>query len=611
MSQYARDAVFALSETFVFAVPVYILGGISRDQVRAVNFFILVLMTGYCTTCQNVLVQIDVQNVRLGASIQIGLLAVGSLFNGFIVQLDQLPPYFKWIPYIMLSFYGFAGALLNELSDFSLPCSGGELECGVRTGDVILRILSYDSLDVYICMVCLMAMIIIFRILAAADFYYRFGRQTNMKRVGSGDRKADKREMIENFENEENRKAGKAIGNILDSAVTPVGLKRQASGTSPNIDSLSQFVLNKPEQNEKKEKKQQFYIDEETGMQYEINYDDDDTDFADDDSVNEANQTPQNEDLEGQSLVTRMLLSRIFLVAVFLSDMLVTGYICLPFERVFFIIILIIFAGIYGVQFFFQFLYLIPYTANTGTREFVWASEYDFPSFVLFLGDVSLSVQALQFGVDSDSSLADNTTLQAQLLLILAVKVVRVFRIQLYWKKVNKLHKVRSITLGDEAKRLLAEREAEGKDEQDRINQQIGRFSGADIHQQANRLSARLVLNRLTNKSLQSDDSQGRKRRNRRSNRFSNIFNKSQGDSTSRNSKRGSNRLSNRFSLNLFGRNSKRYSNKLKPETQWQKYKNPKTGEMLYYNPVTNETRSDPPPGMEAVGAPDGTLPSL
>lgn len=46
---------------------------------------------------------------RTGALVNIALLSLAALFNGFIIQLKDLPIYLSWIPVCMLSYWGFVG----------------------------------------------------------------------------------------------------------------------------------------------------------------------------------------------------------------------------------------------------------------------------------------------------------------------------------------------------------------------------------------------------------------------------------------------------------------------------------------------------------------------
>mmetsp|Transcript_7236 Transcript_7236/g.8288 ORF Transcript_7236/g.8288 Transcript_7236/m.8288 type:complete len:1665 (-) Transcript_7236:118-5112(-) len=597
LAQYARDAVYVIFETMAFTIPVYFLTGISPLQERRVNFFILTLLTGFCTTCQNILVQVDVQDVRLGASIQIGLLAVGSLFNGFIVQLDTLPLYFKWIPYTMLSFYGFAGALLNELSDFTLPCDAGELECGTRTGDVILRFLRYDFLDPYLCMVALLLMILIFRVTAAYDFYRRFGRLKNMKIIRADGEKAFKAEN-EDFKNEENRKEGVAITNLMNKALTPsnIRLRRQASGLTPtpstptrqgstpsvladdDVKDLSAFHLDSPETPKTENSKDaavkpEFYIDEETGMQYEINYDEEDEEALDLEELDDA----KNDDLEGQGIFNKFVLSRITFIMFFLIDLILTGVVCLDLSDTGFIATLVVFSVIYAFQMIYQIIYLIPYTDGGLQKEFVWASEYDFPSVVLFLLDISFSVQVLNFGesLSNDDSL---DILRVQLLITLAVKFVRLARVQLYWYKVNKLHRVRAKYLARAAAAMAEDIEEDNGGSGGRGKST--KFNSANIQDLANRVSTKLGthsgnLSSARTSTRLSGRRSGRGFAARLSARISNRF-----------SNRGS-----RLSLGLTPRNPFRKKNRV----VWQKFQNNNTGKTVWYNPATNEIRDQPP----------------
>lgn len=186
-SQFTRDCVAACAETLIFIIPLIPFGGLSLEPIRLLNFVVLCLLVAYTTTCLNVLIETQIDNMERAAIAQVFVLGIGALFNGFIINLSDLPFWLSWLPYIMLSFWGFVGVLINELGKFSLPCdinTFSVLECTLRTGDIVIRGLNYDDFDVTLCMAVLILMIFAFRIAAFLNFYYKYALLDKIKRSG-------------------------------------------------------------------------------------------------------------------------------------------------------------------------------------------------------------------------------------------------------------------------------------------------------------------------------------------------------------------------------------------------------------------------------------------
>lgn len=150
--------------------------------------------------------------------------------------------------------------------------------------------------------------------------------------------------------------------------------------------------------------------------------DDDYSDFSDED------------DFAQESVFKKILLSRGFLTGFFILDVYSAAYLCafVGDLQVIFIAIAGTFFFVYFVQFLYQVWALIPYTVDGTGRDFVWASEYDFPALITLIIDSCLFI--LQFTV-SDS-------FQVRIILALALRTARGVRVLFYWLKVDKQHRV-------------------------------------------------------------------------------------------------------------------------------------------------------------------------
>lgn len=165
----------------------------------------------------------------------------------------------------------------------------------------------------------------------------------------------------------------------------------------------------------------------------EFEYGDEDSDFFDEED--EELGAEEEVQLESFGLVS-LLTSRQFLLVLFMVDLLSAGYICGLTEdtEVLLIGVSAFFLLLYAVQFFLQLGFFIPYTLENNYRDFVWAAEVDGPSFVLFIVDICLVF--LQFGVSDDVGLKQIMTL--------TIRVVRLIRVQLFFYKGSKAHRIRA-----------------------------------------------------------------------------------------------------------------------------------------------------------------------
>jgi ABC-type multidrug transport system ATPase subunit len=96
-SMYARLFVSSTVESLAFAVPVYYLGFQHPDRV--LMYLLIMTMVAVTTATQYLLVEIyfmKPDDKRTGALVNIALLSMSALFNGFIIQLKDLPVYLAW-----------------------------------------------------------------------------------------------------------------------------------------------------------------------------------------------------------------------------------------------------------------------------------------------------------------------------------------------------------------------------------------------------------------------------------------------------------------------------------------------------------------------------------
>ncbi|GBG30839.1 ABC transporter G family member 22 [Hondaea fermentalgiana] len=465
LSQFMRDAVTSTFEALAFAAPVYWLGGMNPALERFGLFLLIMTLTSFVVLCQNVLIEIDRDDVRVAAMLQIGVLGLGALFNGFIVKLDDLPVYLSWVPYTMVTYWSFVATLINDLSGESLPCDLTRLECAARTGDVVLRSLSYDNRDVYICILILIVFVFVFRILAVVDFYVRYVRKRGdrLKRkedygVGSF-RTGSSPALIMNRTGSRASRSGTPNSRLTPGSKNTMGamletqtptMKRQESsttknsglstprtpyaGASPQIP-VSMFDLSGPPPGSQPPHMRQYGQQNDDLPEMELGY--------------------YDEEHEQLSFVMNptvaFFLDRNVFLLFFLLDFYSSVYIC-GFEvstdgtNIGLLVASLGTSVIYVGEFFFQLFFLIPTTLD-GKLDCTWYGARDAMMGLLMVIDVALTSQAT----------ATSSDFVIQIILGMVVRLTRFLRVLLYWNKVDHYHQATALSFLELKDELIEE----------------------------------------------------------------------------------------------------------------------------------------------------------
>jgi len=427
LNQLLRDAMTASLETIAFTVPVYWLGGLNGDIIRFAIYMLISILFGFVVLSQNVLVQIHWEDIRIHSMVQIGLLGLGALFSGFIIRLEDLPVYFSWVPYVMLTYWGFVGMLINDLSGFALPCSlESELECAARTGDVVIRSFSYDNRDVYQCILVLLSMIFIFRILCVLDFYRLYVRNhhNKLKKVSVDEAEptlisARESEFATKSPQATPKKEKNTMNEVLD--IQTPRMKKQESSNS--LVTTPTFVL---EDGSGKALPEFGFYDSEDAAEFS---------FA-------------------QKGWISLLLDRNLFLILFVVDFYSTASLCAfatgddddlsnPLGAT---AISIGFAIIYAVHFVVQLFLLTPTTLD-GKLDCTWAGGYDALAGISLLLDLALTFQ----------SFSSNSGFEVTIILAFVVRLARFIRVLLFWMKVDFYHFVRARSFLDVRDELIEE----------------------------------------------------------------------------------------------------------------------------------------------------------
>ncbi|KAH9260725.1 hypothetical protein BASA81_001192 [Batrachochytrium salamandrivorans] len=154
LSLLARFTVASIVETLCFAVmPIYLL--FPWDGTLPQRVAVLVLC-GLCTSFQYLVVEIlftKPHDKQTAAHINIAVLALSFLLNGFVISLSDLPVYLSWVPLVVASFWSFSALLTMDLFGKQLDCTRtdvSKLYClfSGSSGDSVLHALEFDRFTV-------------------------------------------------------------------------------------------------------------------------------------------------------------------------------------------------------------------------------------------------------------------------------------------------------------------------------------------------------------------------------------------------------------------------------------------------------------------------------
>ncbi|KAI8908139.1 ABC transporter G family protein [Powellomyces hirtus] len=130
-SAYHIAAVIAdipntLMQVIAFSICAYFLEGLRLDAGAFFIFVVTVFLTGLCMT-EVFRLAGSVCKSYFAASQCANIILIGSLaYNGFLIHVDKMHPWFVWLFYINPLSYGFKALIINEMKGLNFPCEGTE-----------------------------------------------------------------------------------------------------------------------------------------------------------------------------------------------------------------------------------------------------------------------------------------------------------------------------------------------------------------------------------------------------------------------------------------------------------------------------------------------------
>jgi len=428
-SQFVRDSVTSACEAIGFGVPVFWIGGMFPEIQRFIIFLILIVLIAHVCISSNVAVEIDRDNLRAAALVNVAYVGLGALFNGFIIQIRDLPVYLSWLPYIMVTYWGFAGILVNDFTGDTFDCKASVLECATRTGDVVIVSFSFDHIDPYVTMLACIIMTAFFRGCAVVDFYARYvrGRGSGLKLLAGGSsleddvaKVAPRRAVFANTAN----KLGGAMKAMISSR-GDAGRRMVEQAKKKNQDDTQRVI--------------------EAGGGAGLAFNEEWDQVADDRANNYRVAAKE-------PFYRRVLLSRQINIVLVLFDIGFLGVICAltvgDYTLFYFFLAVTSIIGIFfALQFVVSMCFLIPMTP-AGPKDCTWAGTNDGVAFLATVADFVLMIQIWTGNAFAPASSTEAQVNNATTFFILAglCRLTRLVRVYNFWFKIARYHEIRAIS---------------------------------------------------------------------------------------------------------------------------------------------------------------------
>ncbi|GBG26845.1 ABC transporter ATP-binding protein, putative [Hondaea fermentalgiana] len=218
-SAFTRNIVAATIESLCYAVPLYYMSFLFNDSgTSLMNFLVLMMLTSIAVTAQNTMVEIFIierggesaPDTRKAALVNMSLLALAAVMNGFIINLKDIPPFLGWVTYLMVTFYSFGGTLINALGNRIIVEEGvSVLEQAQRAGSNIVRQFEFDDFDITTCIFALLCIVLAYHIISFFAFFFLYVFRTDRLKRGAAD-SADRPARARKGQ------TGAALQNIID-----------------------------------------------------------------------------------------------------------------------------------------------------------------------------------------------------------------------------------------------------------------------------------------------------------------------------------------------------------------------------------------------------------
>lgn len=163
LAKNVADALIQLPGPIIFSCIVYWMVGLQAEAGKFFIFLAFMILTSMASTSLALMVSALARTTTLAVTILPMILEVSRLFGGFFLSPVNLPKYFVWLDALSYVKYAYVAVSLNEQSGLEIDCQGSG---SCRDGQATIDFLGLDRFTIGSCAGILIAMIIIFRVIA-------------------------------------------------------------------------------------------------------------------------------------------------------------------------------------------------------------------------------------------------------------------------------------------------------------------------------------------------------------------------------------------------------------------------------------------------------------
>ncbi|CAF1465031.1 unnamed protein product, partial [Adineta steineri] len=162
------DTLVQIPVPIIFSCIVYFLVGFHYTTAKFFIFTLFMLLCSIASTSLALMVSAICKTTDMSVTVLPMALEVSRLFGGFFLAPSRLPKYFAWLDVLSYVKYTYVGTSLNELRGLNLTCTKADRDKNscIENGEIIIRELGLDYINIIGCIGALLAFIIICRSIA-------------------------------------------------------------------------------------------------------------------------------------------------------------------------------------------------------------------------------------------------------------------------------------------------------------------------------------------------------------------------------------------------------------------------------------------------------------
>ncbi|KAL0216181.1 hypothetical protein P9112_008365 [Eukaryota sp. TZLM1-RC] len=168
MARTATDIPAEIVFPFLTVAIAYWMIGLRPGFQRFLLLALLTMMVVMAAESLGLFISAVTGSLQTALIITPNILVLLMLFSGFFLTLDNVPPYFAWVPPISYIRWAFNAAAISEFRGQEFYCAPGETVgdiCPITDGSVVLAQLGIGTFSIFVSIIFLLTIIVTLRIL--------------------------------------------------------------------------------------------------------------------------------------------------------------------------------------------------------------------------------------------------------------------------------------------------------------------------------------------------------------------------------------------------------------------------------------------------------------